>query len=223
LTPPPEVEEDPDVADFAGPSQGWPPKPLDVTRVVQLPVGGNPTGIDEELKSKIRQVALNDNRVKEALGGRFAYVSVCKLGGKVARQSPEPITRVTFYSYAKNQPVQVEMVGSKITGVNIRKGVRGRDAGYSPIHGKDEKEKAIDIAKNDGSLKDKVGSLTARVIRNAPGSDRQFQGHRVMFVSFMKDDETIPLYTALVDLTENKVLSVKGPLVTRLPRRRDES
>lgn len=216
MAPPPEIE-DPDSPDFTGPSKRWPPKPREVTNLIQLPFSGNPEGIPEDIRSKQRQVALSDSRLKTELGNRFSYVSVCKTSsGKVPSNSPEIKTRVTFFSHANNKPVQVEMEGLKVVSLKLR------PTGYSPPIGRDEKQKAIDIARNDTRLKDKVGTLTIDVIRYAPGSDR-FGGHRVILVTFSKGDDPNPLYTALVDLTDEVVQSVNGPIVVRPEIGRDES
>lgn len=198
------------VLEFTGRAEGWPPQPKGVTDIALVPWEEIPGSLTDSLEAEIRQAALRDTRVRELLGDRFAYISTDEIElEKDRRRDPsQPLaTRVTFFSHTNNVAVEVRMLGLNVENV-------ARRQEYQPPEGSDEIATAIDLARRDDRLRDKVQGLNAAAILTFLGQGQPGADHRVLYVTFSKEEEDLPRYFALVDLTEGTVLSA-GPLTER--------
>ncbi len=179
------------------------------------------TEVEEtDAEARIREAAEQHPRVREELGEKFAHfetevfqdiTDVCPSAESgLAQQAPPPappsITRLTYFSYALNSTVVVCMRNEEFVSV-------GQREGYQPPESEDEIEKAERLAREDPRLSGKLVNLRGHAILIEPEAGFFFgwfgdpgAGHRVLWVTFSKQDERDPLYWAVVDLTEDSVL-----------------
>jgi hypothetical protein len=158
--------------EFTGPKEGWPPRPKGYTNVKKVPWKEIPGSLTDALEAQIRQAALQDKRVRDLLGERFAYISTAEI--EPAKNRPckptDPLpTRVTFFSYTKNVAVEVYMNELKVEKVKRKKK-------YQPPEGDDEIKQAIALAQSDDHLRDKVQNLTGDAILIPTAKDRPNYG-----------------------------------------------
>ena len=95
--------------EFSKKEQGWPPYPLDWTNVVPVTAQTIPGSLIDEIAERMRVAALEEPKVREALGDRFAHINTdpSHIGkGSITADCGEPIgARLTFYSYSNNTAV----------------------------------------------------------------------------------------------------------------------
>lgn len=195
----------PEVAkqDFTDKSQGFPPKAKDRTNVSAVAVQELQTGLTDARAVQIRDAALQDAQVRNLLGARFAYITVDEIEpekGQTLDTSAGLITRVTFFSYTNNAAVYVRMNGQKVESST-------RVDGFQPPEGREEIKAAVALASRDNNLANKLQGLTGRAILSYTPEGQPGYGHRVMRVTFRNGDEDVPRYFAMVDLTDQRVLS----------------
>ena len=191
------------VVEVTGPEEGWPPQPKNVTNVTLVPWKEIRGSLTDSLEAEIRDAALQDRRVRRLLGKRFAYISTDEIEPRKSkrRDSTKPLaTQVTFFSHTNNVAVEVTMRG---TSVRVAK----RKTKDQPAEGAEEIETAVALARSERRLEDKVQNLRGDAILIIVGKDQPGFGHRVLHVTFSKDDEDLPRYFAMVDLIDQKVIS----------------
>lgn len=204
----PEKKPEPHTIEFTGPEEGWPPRPKGRTNVQQVRSKEILRSLTEAREAAIRRAALRDLRVRKLLGDRFAYISTDEVepAKRRTRRPAGPLaTRVTFYSHTNNVAVEVQMVGTRVRGVR-------RNEGFQPPEGAEEIATAIKLAQGDPRLRDHVGGLNSFAILTPASKGHPASGHRVLHVTFSKGEDLPPLYFAFVDLTDQKVLLVGGPI-----------
>jgi hypothetical protein len=198
------------VLEFDDPPGDVPPRPKARTPAPLPTVSSAALSIDPDTESRIRKAAERDPRVQEALGGRYAYISTSLIepDKRVSRTAAAPaprLSRVTFYSYTKNVAVEVRMRDEDVVSVVARKD-------YQPPETDEEIQVAVELAKKDTRLQDKVQDLTGHALVMAPEPgwiwNEPGYGHRVLWVTFAKEGELEPRYWAVVDLSDRNVLKV---------------
>lgn len=187
-----------------GPEAFWPPKVKDVTNLRQIPWETPPGELTEVLEIQLRQAALKDERLCEALGERYAYLNTGVIDPGKGADHHCFDTLLTFFSYSHNYAVLVLMKGLRVEDVVGRKD-------YQPPEGASEVRMAIDIARDDCRLREKVLSLNGKGILTYPRAGSTAAGHRVLYVTFTYPGGYHPVCSATVDLTDGKVLSVSSP------------
>lgn len=198
------------VLEFTGPAEGWPPSPKGATNVTLVPWEEIPGSLTDVLESEIRQAALQDPRVRELLGNRFAYISTDEIEPEKEQKqdASQPLaTRVTFFSHANNVAIEVRMSGTTVE--NVTKREEGQ-----PPEGQDEIKAAIALAQRDQRLRGKLQGLIGSAILASLQAGQPGYGHRVLDVTFTREGEDVPRYFALVDLTDRRVLA-GGPTAAR--------
>jgi hypothetical protein len=195
----------PEVAkqDFTDKSQGFPPKAKDRTNVSAVAVQESQTGLTDARAVQVRDAALQDAQVRNLLGARFAYITVDEIEpekGQTLDTSAGLITRVTFFSYTNNAAVYVRMNGQRVESST-------KVDGFQPPEGREEIKAAVALASRDENLANKLQGLTGRAILSYTPEGQPGYGHRVMRVTFRNGDEDVPRYFAMVDLTDQRVLS----------------
>ncbi len=188
--------------EFTGPQEGFPPKVKSRTNVVAVAAQESNLRLTDAVAIQTRDAALQDQRVRDLLGGRFTYIDTDEIEpekGQAASNGPLA-TRVTFFSYANNVAVLVRMTGLKVESATRRDG-------YQPPEGRDEIKEAIGLASRDSNLLNRLQGLTGHAILTYPQAGRPGYGHRILRVTFRNGDEDVPRYFANVDLTDQKVLS----------------
>ena len=194
--------------EFTGPEGGWPPKIKGATNVRQVYSKEIPGSLTNAREAELRDAALHDPSVLKLLGNRFAYITIDQVDPEKCcppRSTQVPVlTQLTFYSHSNNVAVEVQMSGTTV--VDAR-----RDEGYQPPEGAEEIAAAIKLAQADPRLHDKVGGLNAFAMVS-PGAEKYpLQRHRWLWVGFAKKGEDMPpIYSALVDLTDQRVTTA-GP------------
>jgi hypothetical protein len=110
-TAPPEVAR----LEFTQRGEGWPPKPQGAEQVRRIHAQEAAGALTDELDRMLRSAALQDARIREALGERYVHVQSDAVLAQKGQQSDcsGPLqTRLTFYSYDRQNAVEVLMSGS---------------------------------------------------------------------------------------------------------------
>lgn len=197
----------------------FPPEIVGATDVEIIPIPELSTFLAAADRQDLIRVALNDDRVRESLGERFEAVMVEQLPldieGKTVPEFLEGtrfasgvlIEALTFFSYSNNIVVRTFLQEDHVLSVE-----RAEPSFYQPPETASEVQRAIELAR--GELGDRVAELTGHAILAYPPldeSDAAFYDRRILYVTFFAREDEGPLFTALVDLTEDRVLSA-GPV-----------
>ncbi|MFN0167941.1 MAG: hypothetical protein ACKV22_16065 [Bryobacteraceae bacterium] len=177
----------------------FPPKVkgLDVDPNFRLNIKPGTRPSVREARSKMREIAMADARVRASLGNRFALLGSGWLesskdqGGDVTSER----YRLVFYSYQNNVSVNVVVERNQVVDV-----VPGKK-GYQPAESHEEVEAAADLVKRDDRYRALVEGLVARGIET-PSED----GHRRLYVTFHKQKRTPAVVEATVDMTLGRVV-----------------
>ena len=207
------------------PPEGGPRRPADLSPSSTLINEVPSIVIIEKDPTALRTAAEQDASVKPHLGEGFGYIDTeevyadqCKVpipeeGSLPPRpthrpRSQEVVHRLTYYSYTHNTAVYVCLKGNQVTSV-----LRDPRQGYQPEEGEEEVEHAIALAQKDSRIAQDVQNLVGHAILTSPeeyrylwvGDEAGF-GHRVFWVTFSETPESLALFFARVDLTEDTVL-----------------
>jgi len=161
-----------------------------------------PGDLTDSLTAQLRRVATADQRVRGALGTRFAFVTVSPVEvpkDSVRAPSAPRTFRLAFFSHSNNVPVEV-----LVRELRVQLVVRRR--GYDLPEGREEVEAAITLARRDRRLRTAVTGLLGSAILAYPDSGASGFGHRLLHVTFARRGEDAPRYWAYVDLTDDRVL-----------------
>ena len=195
---------------FSSQQKGWPPMPREWQNVRAIHVEPLPGSLNDDLERQIRDAALRDPRVQDALGDRFAHIATDPLHIGKGRKThcTEPFgSRLTFFSHARNVAIEVTMKGSIVQTVADRHG-------YQPREGRDEITDAICLARTDQRLKGHVELLSAHAILLPTLAEDVGCGHRILLVTFTgceeTEDEKPALFSATVNLITKTVLMARA-------------
>jgi hypothetical protein len=190
---------------MSGPEHGWPPRPAGVAALTSLPLNEAPAPLTPERRARLVGTATVDPKVREALGDRFEPVSIQEVdpGKDQAPGDPVPRTRLFFFNHALGATVDVLMAGETVERSVVRRG-------FQPPETRAEIERAIELARSDPRLGDKVASQFGEAILAQPHPDTDpLANHRVLYVAFYHEEGKAPTHAARVDLTAMQVLSVR--------------
>ncbi|MGH7232555.1 MAG: hypothetical protein ACREJU_14535 [Nitrospiraceae bacterium] len=192
--------------EFDASPEGWPLKPKGRSNVTAITTTVPSSTLSAARETEIQQAALQDRRVRDLLGTRFTHINTeTIMPGKHVTPAPElRRTRLTYFSYTRNMAVEVRMRGQDLETANAR-------PGYEPPEGEEEIQKAVDLARSDGRLQRAVQGLAGHAILTSIEEGKPGYGHRVLWVTFARGDSGDPLFSAAVDLTDEKVLDA-GPV-----------
>lgn len=192
--------------DFAGAGHGWPPIPLEWENVQPVEVEEIPGALTEELEVRIRKSAGENPRVQAVLGERHVHLTTdMRYFGKGVRPNPAlPLdTRLIYFSHTNNIAVEVLMKGLSLVSVAVI-------PGFQPPEVPEEIEVAVKLARADPRLKNEVRDLGSGGLLLVRREGEIGYGHRLIWVTFFEPEDTEgekpALYTAVVDLTDLKVL-----------------
>jgi hypothetical protein len=202
-TPLPERSPTAPVLEFTGPDQGYPPQPVGISNVREVPFAQF-APLSGPRPAELRRLAERDERVRRALGERFAFLSADPVEPpkREGESRPSDAARLTFYSYSANVAVEV------LTNADRVESARELARGYQPPESQEEIATATRMALADARLREtNAGTLQPNGIVAYPREGQPGHGNRVLQITFAKDGEDLPAYVAYVDLTAGKVLS----------------
>lgn len=175
--------------------------PPDGRQDIEMMVPFQSTPLEDELTQdeadRVRQVALEEPRVRELLGGR----RVTDFGAALvkAKRDAEPdLVRYQFFSCDTLRSVQIVFERSNLAVVEVISG-EGQPA---PLP--EEVDRAVSLAAAELGVDRGLVGQAIFITREDP-NDPLFR-HRLADVRFGKADERRPRFRALVDLCDERVL-----------------
>jgi len=197
-------------------AESWPPTPEGWAHVRSMHAEALDNSISSDLETLLREAALRDVRVQQALGERFAFITSDAIGiGKGQRNSGTEAlsSRLMFFSHARNSAVEVILKGTAVQRVQEKKE-------YQPKEGHEEIVEAIRLARRDDSLRGHVELLDAHAILQPNRTEDIGCGHRTIWVTFTEsgdaDHEKPALFAATVDMIARTV-STAGKVPSATP------
>lgn len=153
-----------------------------------------------EARSKMREFALADPRVRDRLGKRFSLLGSGWQETDKCEGSDEPSERyrLVFYSYERNAAVNVVVAMNEV--VEVGEGRKG----YQPAESHEEVEAAAGLLKEDDRYRAWVEGLVAQGIQT-PGKNE----NRHLYVTFHKEKRSPALVEAEVDMTAGRVVAAR--------------
>jgi hypothetical protein len=198
--------------DFADSNDETHVRPLVSSATNPTPVMSKPAPatLSPAEKGAFDAAARKDPRVAAALGTRAAFIDAdvptndakVDFGCCTAASGGRPAL-LTYYNYVDNVAVQVTVKNDVVQSIERRKG-------YVPPEGDEEIRAAIDLARRDARLGGRVQDLDGHALLMEPErgiiwNDAGY-GHRVMWVTFERGTSGDPLFWAVVDLSDQRVL-----------------
>lgn len=186
-----------------GPSDGvWPPQPEGMTNVEPYPSSarqGVLTGVLDAARSSI----MNNPQVRSSLGSDYREIEA-----SLGDSKSDLVASMIFYNYAADETIEVSLgddgaIISEIYAASV----------YQPMEHPQEEEDAIALARsvlNNGGFDVSGLQPTAMLAfpsqSNVQSNAQHFYEQRVMYVTFGPGGGELPLYTALVDLSNASVV-----------------
>ncbi len=186
-----------------GPVDGvWPPQPVGMTNAEPYPSSAR-QGVLAGVLDAARGSIMNNPQVRSSLGADYREIEA-----SLSDSKSDTVASIVFYNYATDETIVVSLGdgGSVISEVSAA-------SAYQPMEHPQEQEDAIALASSaltNGGFD--VGGLQPTAMLAFPSqsnvqSDAQhFYGQRVMYVTFGPGGGELPLYTALVDLSNANVI-----------------
>jgi hypothetical protein len=184
----------------------WPPQPRGITNVVSR---ANPVAEEQlarakaQLAAALERVALLRGDVRQALGTRYARITVLEDDDKDGTATPP---RIVYFSHAKNATVEVTVEGQ-----NVRSVKSIPPSEYQPEITDEEIAQAEGIARSHFAAlrRERVAELEAFGILAYKPTGNGFFDTRVIYISFHPDNDSSPEYEAWVDLTNRRVIRAR--------------
>jgi hypothetical protein len=169
-----------------------------------LDVKADPDMLTNERVTAARAIAAKDERVKAALGSRFAFLHVGQVDPAKGASGParRPIG-VRFYSYSRNRGFDVMTDGDKVTRIVPMR------VGAQPPTSPEEVAAAADIVRRDPRHQKDVADLFVRGIVT-PGT----AGHRHLHLLFFKAkglNRGPAVFHVEMDVTASRVVHARRP------------
>lgn len=186
----------------------WPPQPRGMTQVQTLPLQVL-TGRDD--LATVKQLAMRDTAVAGALGDNYqnfaSHIEGSKDGG-------DRSVAFEFYNYDSNETIAVQVDATDEVRVN-----RTGALEYQPPESLQERQNAVALAaialREQGFADLNALKGTALLAypseREVAATGSQFYAQRMLYVTFGPGDGKLPVYSALVNLSDNVVVR-SGPV-----------
>jgi hypothetical protein len=191
----PAAPPQPSPLDLTSPAEGYPPKLRGPAQPIPAQPPPSPAVAAPQMRA-LAATARQDPTVLSRLGNRHALISSGEVrpsgAAREAGRADPPLVRLLFYSHARNVAVEVLMRSAQVIDVRDR-------PGYQPPEGQEEIAEAVELARNDPRLLDKVQGLTGEAIYTPR------YRNRTLYVTFSRGDEAGPRYWADVDLINRTV------------------
>jgi len=172
------------------------------TSTVTLQTTPGPHPPVEQTRQMMRAAAVDQPRVKAALGSRFALLAGGWLEPEKGRESAPADDRyqMVFYNYSDNRVVTVI---SSPRGEVID--VQSRSPKVQPPESAEEIEAAAAIVRRDDRYAAATRTLRVRGIQTEGRGD-----HRTLYLTFYEPNRRRAVYEATVDMTAGTVLSARA-------------
>lgn len=187
----------------SGIDQGyWPPQPLDVTNEQPLPSSAK-DGVRASVLDAARQRILSNPAVLSLLGDDYRIFD-----GSLSSDKEGETAKFVFYSYTSEQTVFAYM---QPDGSVTTESLPAHE--YQPPEHPEESTKAIELAnaalssagfETSGLVG--AGLLAHPSINEISASGNQFHEQRLIYVTFGEGDGALPVYRALVNVSDSVVL-----------------
>jgi hypothetical protein len=208
LSPPPRyapLEEPLPVVEPRLRGQRVPPEPEGISE--WAPVASDPvdsataSAMAPEQFARAAEVALANDQVAGALGQGAHQVIGTSTVPRGDKDAAEYALLFVAYSYSENRAVEVLLDPGSLEVLDVR------TAESQPAPVDEEIERAVALARGDGRLEQHVADLRGVALLAAPSDPLDARAnHRCFDVRFGEEDERLPRYWALVDLSADEVL-----------------
>lgn len=202
--PPPPPE--PPKLDFLGTEEGYfPPRVEGAEYLGRIPAEPAPGSVTPELRSRIRERARSSDRVRRALGERYAFVYVDRLRPEKTRgeEEGEPTYLAVYFSHSRNATVRVPF-RRREGELTIGEARRVDPAEDQPPLGLEEKELAVELARESLAERLPTDGLAGSAIV-AVDDEGAFHPYRMAHVTLEEGWIGDPRAAADVNLTEREV------------------
>lgn len=186
-----------------GPADGiWPPQPQDMTNVEPYPASAR-EGVLTGVLTAARGSITNNPQVRASLGSDYREIDAT-----LGDEKSDVVASIVFYNYSLNETViaSLENDGSITT-------VSSKAAVYQPMEHPQEQLDAIALARTaltsssfDVTGLEPTAMLAYPPLSNVQSADAHFYDHRVLYVTFGPGSGAMPIYTALVDISDAVVI-----------------
>lgn len=186
-----------------GPAEGvWPPQPADMENVEPFPASAR-AGVLTGVLSAARRSMLNNPQVRQSLGSDYREIQA-SLGDAKGSE----VAVVVFYNYASDETIEVSLGRDGAVTIEI-----SAASMYQPMEHPQEELDAIALASSAlGNSSFDISGLKPTAMlafpskRSIQSVDQHFYNQRVLYVTFGPGGGELPVYTALVDLSNAIVL-----------------
>lgn len=191
-----------------GPSDGiWPPQPEGMTGAEPFPASAR-AGVLSGVLAAARKSILNNPQVRSGLGTDYREIEAT-----LSDDKSDQVAGIVFYNYTTDETIEASLaadgtVSSRVSGASV----------YQPMEHPQEQTDAIVLAQTalTNSSFDITGLQATAMLAFPPLSDIEsneahFYQHRVLYVTFGPGAGELPVYTALVDLSNASVIE-HGPV-----------
>jgi len=198
----------PGFTDYTGPQEGvWPPQPRGISNTQKFVSAELSGALTSELESRLIARLEQKTDVQEALGSDYVYLQ----SERMTPKGEAPRNLAIFYSYSKNQTVEVSELNEGDTDIRTFS-----PEAYQPPEGEKEVEQAVKLAKVkllEGGFSEvqRLGGGALLAFAGGAAGESGFFRSRVLYVTFASGPDTLPEYFAYVDLTNKSVLE-HGPI-----------
>jgi len=162
--------------------------------------------VAREQVARAAEAALADERVTQALGKGAHQVIGTSIVARGEKGAGEDAVLFVAYSYAEDRAIEVLLDAGSLEVLDVARS----EAQPAPVD--EEIERVVALAREDGRLGQQVADLRGVALLAAPSDPLDPRStHRCFDVRFGGDDERLPRFWALVDLSTGEVLRA-GPV-----------
>jgi hypothetical protein len=154
-----------------------------------------------DMRARAQDLALASPTVRDALQDRYSLLSSGWLepGKDTATADVRRPYQLLFYSYSRNRPVKVVMVGDEVVEVTPL------EPGVQPAESHEEVQAAAEIVRSDSRLREQVAGMTARGIETPSGTE-----NRHLYLTFHRENSRRASFEATVDMTAGRVVASRA-------------
>jgi len=189
--------------EFESPSKEFPPRPKGYRESKPVPFQTIQVPATEGAQ-QFQRLALEDDRVRQALGKRYVHITTGPVSRDKAEKDAAPeATLVRYYGYEKGNTVDV-IIGpdNRVRTVQV---VRGLQPPETP----EEIKAAHRIALQTSNVKERIKDLSITGILSEPQAIGLPQDQRVIYLTFRSPNNEI-VHVAWVNLTAQQIIK-EGP------------